>query len=190
MVSATEQRRFAGVVLVVLILDLATKLAAEVFLRRFVGVSIIGELFQLRLVYNPGAAFGINVGDYSRWVFMTLSVAALFVLGGMLRTTRAGDPARLYALALICAGAAGNLVDRVRSPRGVVDFLDFTFGRYHFPTFNVADSAVTCGAVLLALALWNEGKHADASQGAPLAPPASAASAASPAAQPAPPAAS
>ena len=96
MVSATEQRRFAGVVLVVLLLDLATKLAAEIWLRRYVGVSVIGELFQLRLVYNPGAAFGINVGGYSRWVFMALSIAALFVLGGMLRATRAGDKVRLF----------------------------------------------------------------------------------------------
>ena len=62
MVSATEQRRFAGVVLVVLLLDLATKLAAEIWLRRYVGIPIVGEFFQLRLVYNPGAAFGINVG--------------------------------------------------------------------------------------------------------------------------------
>jgi signal peptidase II len=158
MVSATEQRRFTGVVLVVLILDLATKLAAEVWLHRYVGVPVFGDLFQLRLVYNPGAAFGINVGAYSRWVFMALSIAALFVLGEMLRTTKAGDGVRLYSLALISAGAAGNLVDRLRSARGVVDFLDFTFGTFHFPTFNVADSAVSCGAVLLALSLWNEGR--------------------------------
>ena len=164
MVSATEQRRFAGVVLVVLILDLATKLAAEVWLPHYLGVPILGDLFQLRLVYNRGAAFGINVGAYSRWVFMALSIAALFVLGGMLRTTRAGDRVRLYALALICAGAAGNLVDRFRSPRGVVDFLDFTFGTFHFPTFNVADSAVTCGAVLLALSLWNDGRRVESAR--------------------------
>jgi signal peptidase II len=160
MVSATEQRRFAGVVLVVLLFDLATKLAAEFWLRRYVGIPIAGDLFQLRLVYNPGAAFGINVGEYSRWVFMSLSIAALFVLGGMLRTTRPGDGVRVYSLALICAGAAGNLVDRFRSARGVVDFLDFTFGTFHFPTFNVADSAVTCGAALLAISLWNDGRHA------------------------------
>lgn len=166
MVSATEQRRFTGVVVVVLILDLVTKLAAEVWLRRSLGVPVIGDFFQLRLVYNPGAAFGINVGVYSRWVFMVLSMAALVVLGTMLRATRAGDWVRLYALALITAGAAGNLVDRLRSSKGVVDFLDFTFGTWHFPTFNVADSAVTCGAFLLALSLWNEGQQAT---GAPVA---------------------
>jgi signal peptidase II len=174
MVSATEQRRFTGVVLLVLLLDLVTKLAAEIWLRRYVGVPLIGEFFQLRLVYNPGAAFGINVGGYSRWVFMALSIAALFVLGGMLRSTRPGDGVRLYSLALICAGAAGNLVDRFRSARGVVDFLDFTFGHWHFPTFNVADSAVTCGAVLIALALWNDGRQAApaALAASPAAPPA------------------
>lgn len=162
MVNATERRRFAGVVAVVLILDLLTKIAAEVWLRRYVGISVIGDFFQLRLVYNPGAAFGINVGPYSRWVFMVLSMAALVVLGSMLRTTRSGDGVRLYSLALITAGAAGNLVDRIRSPLGVVDFLDFTFGTWHFPTFNVADSAVTCGAILLAISLWNEGHPAEA----------------------------
>jgi len=171
MVSATEQRRFTGVVLVVLALDLASKLAAEVWLRRYIGVSVLGDFFQLRLVYNPGAAFGLNVGAYSRWVFMALSVAALVVLGSMLRATRAGDTLRLYALALICAGAAGNLVDRFRSPQGVVDFLDFTFGTWHFPTFNVADTAVTCGAFLLAFSLWNEGRVAAPVAAAPEAAP-------------------
>lgn len=161
MVSASEQRRFAGVVLGVLILDLATKFAAEAFLPRYVGLPIIGDLFQLRLVYNPGAAFGINVGAQSRWVFMALSAAALVILSSMLRSTRPGDWLRLNALALIFAGAAGNLIDRIRSPRGVVDFLDFTFGAFHFPTFNVADSAVSCGAVALALALWGEGRKGE-----------------------------
>jgi signal peptidase II len=160
MVSATEQRRFTGVVLVVLFLDLATKVTAEVWLRRYIGVPVIGDFFQLRLVYNPGAAFGIHVGEYSRWVFMGLSIVALGVLGSMLRATQAGDAIRRHALALICAGAAGNLVDRFRSERGVVDFLDFTFGTWHFPTFNVADTAVTCGAFLLAWSLWNEGRVA------------------------------
>lgn len=171
MVSATEQRRFAGVVLLVLIIDLATKIAAEVWLRRYIGVPVLGDLFQLRLVYNPGAAFGIHVGEYSRWVFMALSICALVVLGSMLRSTKTGDVIRLHALALICAGAAGNLVDRFRSPRGVVDFLDFTFGTWHFPTFNVADTAVTCGAILLAWSLWTEGRDAEAIQIAPEAAP-------------------
>lgn len=161
MASASEGRRFAAVVLVVLVLDLASKFAAEALLPRWVGVPVIGEFFQLRLVYNPGAAFGLHVGPASRWVFMGLSTAALFILGGMLRNAKPGDWLRVYSTALVFAGAAGNLVDRIRSPRGVVDFLDFTFGAYHFPTFNVADSAVTCGAILLALSLWREDREAE-----------------------------
>jgi signal peptidase II len=65
---------------------------------------------------------------------------------------------RLLALALVCGGAVGNLIDRVRSSRGVVDFIDVGVGSYRWPTFNVADIAVTCGAVALALVLWSEGK--------------------------------
>jgi signal peptidase II len=171
MVSAPEQRRFLGVVLVVLLFDLVSKFVAEALLPRFVGVNILGEFFQLRLVYNPGAAFGIGVGEYSRWVFMGLSVAALVVLGSMLRATRSGDWLRLHSLSLIFAGAAGNLIDRVRSPRGVVDFLDFTFGSYHFPTFNVADMGVSCGAFLLAVSLWMEGRQQPAAESAPPAAP-------------------
>jgi signal peptidase II len=160
MASAVERRRFTGVVLAVIVLDLVTKFAAEAWLPRWLGVPILGEFFQLKLVYNPGAAFGIHVGAHSRWFFMALSVVALFVLGAMLRETREGDRLRLHALALVFAGALGNLLDRIRSPRGVVDFLDFTFGAYHFPTFNLADAAISCGAVLLALSLWNEGRVA------------------------------
>ncbi len=156
MVSATERRHFGVVVAALILLDQVTKFAAERWLPQYIGMPVLGDFFQLRLVYNPGAAFGIHVGEPSRWVFMALSVAALIVLGSMLRSTRSGDRVRLYALAAICAGAAGNLVDRIRSSRGVVDFLDFTFGAYHFPTFNVADTAVTCGALLLAISLWNE----------------------------------
>jgi signal peptidase II len=153
-------RGFFTFVGVILALDIATKFLAESYLPRYRGVPIIGEFFQLRLVYNTGAAFGLNVGDLSRPVFMILAIVALVILGSMVRTTLPGDRLRLYALASICAGATGNLIDRVRSHRGVVDFLDFTVGAFHWPTFNVADMAVTCGAAALALSLWNEGKHA------------------------------
>jgi signal peptidase II len=66
---------------------------------------------------------------------------------------------RLTALGLVCGGAIGNLLDRVRSARGVVDFIDVWIGPFHWPTFNVADMAVTCGAVALAAVLWQEGRR-------------------------------
>jgi signal peptidase II len=77
----------------------------------------------------------------------------------MVRGTKEGDALRLYALASVMAGAGGNLLDRLRSARGVVDFFLFSVGDFHWPNFNIADMAVSCGALALALALWNEGRH-------------------------------
>ncbi|HVM43291.1 MAG TPA: signal peptidase II [Gemmatimonadales bacterium] len=171
MASGTERRRFALVVAAIVALDLLTKLIAVRALPPYLGVPLVGDAFQLRLVYNSGAAFGLNVGDHSRWIFMGLSIAAIVVLISMLRTTRPGDRLRLYALAAICAGAFGNLIDRVRSPRGVVDFLDVGVGALRWPTFNVADMAVTCGAVALALSLWGEGRKGSAPEPSPGASP-------------------
>ena len=74
----------------------------------------------------------------------------------MSATAAAGDRFRQLALGLVAGGAAGNLVDRIRSHRGVVDFLDFGIGNLRWPTFNVADIAVSCGAVALAISLWIE----------------------------------
>ena len=156
--SRPEVRRFAAVVGGVVVVDFITKLVAERVLPRTAGVPVLGDAVQLRLVFNEGAAFGLNVGEHSRWIFMGLSVTAIVVLGSMLRSTRPEDRLRFYALAAICAGALGNLIDRIRSPRGVVDFLDIGMGTLRWPTFNVADMAVTCGAVALALSLWGEGK--------------------------------
>ena len=162
MASVTERRRFGFTVAVIVALDLVTKLVAVRALPPYLGVRLVGDALQLRLVYNSGAAFGLNLGDHSRWIFMGLSIAAIVVLVAMLRSTRPGDWLRLYALAAICAGALGNLIDRVRSARGVVDFLDVGVGALRWPTFNVADMAVTCGAVALALSLWGEGKKGPA----------------------------
>ncbi len=164
--SRPEHRRFALVVGVIVVLDLLTKLIAERVLPRTAGVPVLGDTFQLHLVFNEGAAFGLNVGEHSRWIFMGLSVTAIVVLASMLRSTRAGDWLRFYALAAICAGALGNLIDRIRSPRGVVDFLDVGVGALRWPTFNVADMAVTCGAIALALSLWGEGKKGAAGDAA------------------------
>jgi len=76
----------------------------------------------------------------------------------MVRSTRPGERFRLGALALVCAGAVGNVVDRLRSAQGVVDFVDVGVGTTRWPTFNVADSAITVGAIALAVTLWLEGR--------------------------------
>ena len=116
--------------------------------------SVAGDWLRLTLVYNPGAAFGLQVGSQSRWVFMGLTVIALGILGRLYLNTSNGDVWRTASLALVCGGALGNLIDRVRSDQGVVDFIDIGVGAARWPTFNVADVAVSIGAVLLAWVLW------------------------------------
>ena len=101
-----------------------TKIIAEATLLRTPGIAVLGDWFQLRLVYNQGAAFGLHLGPYSRWIFLTVAVVAVFVLHRMSRTSPLGDSFRQLALGLVAGGAAGNLIDRIRSERGVVDFLD------------------------------------------------------------------
>jgi signal peptidase II len=148
---------FWGTLLTVVALDLATKLVAAATLSpQHVPHEILGSHLRLTLVYNPGAAFGLNLGAYSRWIFMALTAGALVILGRLYQATRRGDLVRTLALALVCGGAVGNLIDRIRSATGVVDFIDVGVGDMRWPTFNVADMAVSVGAFLLAWVLWGE----------------------------------
>jgi signal peptidase II len=151
-----ERRVFWAAALITVVLDLITKFLAEATLLRTPGVSVFGDWFQLRLVYNQGAAFGLHLGPYSRWIFFTIAIIAVFVLHRMSRTSPPGDWFRQLALGLVAGGATGNLVDRIRSSRGVVDFLDVGVGALRWPTFNVADIAVSCGAIALVISMWRE----------------------------------
>ncbi len=169
MASAAERRIFWTAALVVVVLDVVTKLIAEATLLLTPGIPVIGDWFQLRLVYNRGAAFGLHVGPYSRWVFFAVAVIAVLVLNRMSIQTSVGDRFRQLALGLVAGGAAGNLIDRIRSARGVVDFLDVGVGSLRWPTFNVADIAVSCGGIALAIALWREDHRRARAESAPAA---------------------
>ena len=156
MPSAAERRLFAVMAALVIVFDLVTKAAAEAHLTRVTGVPVFGEWFQFRLVYNQGAAFGLHLGPFSRWFFLGFAVLAVVVLNALSRSALPGDRFRQIACGLVTGGAIGNLLDRVRSARGVVDFIDIGLGSYRWPTFNIADIAVTCGALALALSFWRE----------------------------------
>lgn len=158
---ATEQHApspivFWGLVLVVIALDVVTKhYAVENLMPSHLPHQVIGDYVRFTLAYNPGAAFGFNLGPASRWIFATLSVLIVAVL---LRTTRdLVHRSRLaaFGVPIVVGGAIGNLLDRVRFREGVVDFIDVGVGNVRFWTFNVADSAVTVGAICLVLALWH-----------------------------------
>ena len=149
--------RLAAVILgVVVFLDQLTKVMVQQTFRLYQQVDVVGDYVRLTYIHNPGAAFGIHLGEYSRIIFLILSLVALAALAGMYWVTPVRDRVRLAAISLICGGAIGNLIDRVRSEQGVVDFLDIGIGDLRWPVFNVADIAVTTGAIFLALSLWQE----------------------------------
>jgi signal peptidase II len=136
------------VALVVLVIDLATKLVAVAQLTETEMVEVVDGVLSLRLVRNPGAAFGVAQG-----LTFALTVIAVVVILVILRISRRlRSPGWAVGLGMVLGGAIGNLVDRIfRSPgplRGhVVDFLELP----HFPVFNVADSAIVTGGVLMVL---------------------------------------
>jgi signal peptidase II len=138
-----------------LALDAWTKWLAVANLERHVPVAILGDIGRFTLGYNPGAAFSMHVGEYSRLIFSVIAVVALGVLWWIHRTSPGANRLRDVALGLAWGGAAGNLLDRLM--RGaVVDFIDIGVGTTRFWTFNVADAGITVGAVVLAWVLWRE----------------------------------
>ena len=149
---------FWPVMILVTATDFITKaLAVKWLVLKAMPHSVFGDWFRLALVRNPWTAFGLNVGIYSRYIFMGLTIVALVILARLYRSTRPGDASRVMALALVCGGAIGNLIDRVTSVDGVIDFIDVGISEItRWPTFNVADMAVSFGAFLLAWVLWEE----------------------------------
>jgi signal peptidase II len=148
---------FWGLIVSLIVLDVVTKAVAEVSLApRGVPREVIGDWVRLTLVYNTGAAFGISLGPHSRWLFLALAIVALVILGRLYRQTPDHDRFRIASIGLVCAGAIGNVIDRIRHPMGVVDFIDIGVGVHRWPTFNVADMAVSVGAFMLAWSLWAE----------------------------------
>ena len=141
----------------VLILDFVTKHWALTTLDGGNRMELLGGWIPLTLAFNRGAAFGISVGDDSRWFFIPVTILALVLLLVLLRQAERGDWLRLVSISMVVAGALGNLYDRVRWNRGVVDFIGpIDLGVMDWPIFNVADMSITCGAVLLAVSFWKE----------------------------------
>ena len=161
--SSRNAAIFWSILIAVVITDVVTKAwAVYALVPQRLPHEVVGNTLRWTLVYNPGAAFGLHLGPYSRWIFLTLTVSALVILWRLYRATRVGDTLRTMALGLVCAGAVGNLIDRVRSSQGVVDFIDVGIGDMRWPTFNVADMAVSTGAFLLAWVLWGEEEQPEA----------------------------
>ncbi|MFL5447452.1 MAG: signal peptidase II [Gemmatimonadales bacterium] len=149
-----KARYFWPVTLAILLTDCATKrVAEEMLVPAHLPHAVLGDLVRLTLTYNPGGAMSLSFGSYSRPILTLLAVVALLVLGTLYRRFPSGLALPATALALVTGGALGNALDRLRSTRGVVDFIDIGLGATRFWIFNVADVAITLGAILLAFAL-------------------------------------
>ncbi len=155
---------YGGVVIAIVMLDQLTKFIAQQTLPPYQPVPVLGDFFRLTYIYNPGAAFGLHIGSASRYVFLGLTVACVAVLLSWFRGTPSTNRLRLTAISLVTAGALGNFIDRIRSSRGVIDFLDFGLADLRWPVFNVADIGVTIGAILLAISLWREDRPPEADE--------------------------
>jgi len=150
-----------------LLADCATKELAQEHLVPWVPEPVIGDVVRLTLAYNQGGAMSFSVGPYSRVIFSVTAMLAVVVLLVMYRRTDSRATATLLALALVMGGALGNLLDRLRSGRGVVDFIDLGIGDVRFWTFNVADIGVSIGAILLAWQLSRTPNGVRAAPGPP-----------------------
>jgi signal peptidase II len=145
----------------ILIVDIVTKRWALDALGHHLTVHAFGGFLPLTLTYNRGVAFGLDVGGF-RWLIIMGSVLVMCALAVLLYQARANDQMRVTSIAAVMAGALGNLIDRVRWDRGVVDFIGpFDMGFANFPIFNVADMAITVGAATLAVSLWLEEREAE-----------------------------
>lgn len=145
-----------GVALVVVVLDLWTKHLASTHLELYQPQAVFSWL-NWRLAHNPGAAFSFlaGAGGWQRWFFTGLAiVVSVFLLTWLVRTRREERLVPL-ALVLVLGGAIGNAVDRLRHGY-VVDFIDVHARGWHWPAFNVADSAIVCGIILLLLDAFRE----------------------------------
>jgi len=143
-------KRWLLVAVVVIVLDQLSKAAIT---SHFVhGESMaVTSFFNLVLAHNTGAAFSFlsDAGGIQRWIFTAIAVVASVWIVWLLRKHQA-EKLFSFALAFILGGAIGNLSDRIAYGY-VVDFLDFYWGNSHFAAFNLADSAITCGAALMIL---------------------------------------
>ena len=159
--------KLRDVVLFVLIVafDQMSKYLADTSLEMSHPVPIIDGLFNLTLVYNTGAAFGMFQGlpDTARRIILwSVSGLALVLVMKFLIRDAKDDYWTRYSLVLIISGAVGNIIDRFRFDY-VIDFLDFYYGTYHWPAFNIADSAISIGITIILLRSLVTGSKPDGS---------------------------
>jgi signal peptidase II len=148
---------------IVLILDQVTKVLVHGQMALYQSIEIVPNFFHLTYLRNTGAAFGFLAGSRSPLrmaFFLLVSAVAIGCIFYLLKNLRPGQNTFAASLSLILGGAIGNLIDRLRMGE-VVDFLDFHWYTLHWPAFNVADSAITIGVILLFIQMIRKGSLAN-----------------------------
>jgi signal peptidase II len=145
----------------VVVLDQATKWFAEALLQPYVTHPVV-PMLNMTLMYNEGAAFSFlaGAGGWQRWFFIGFASLMTLVLTVWLLRLPVRDRLTAVSLALIVGGAVGNLIDRVLTGR-VVDFIDVYYGTWHWPAFNVADSAISLGVVIMVVLAFRKEPEAE-----------------------------
>lgn len=150
---------------VILVMDQITKVWIQNTIPLWDSKTIIPGLFNLVHVLNKGAAFGFLAdleGNMQTYFFIGVTGLAVVLIFHLVRTVDRHDPYLFTALGLILGGALGNLIDRIRLGM-VIDFLDFHVGGHHWPAFNVADMAISTGAILLLVSFYKKKRYASGS---------------------------
>ena len=145
-----------GLSVLVFVLDQLSKVYVEGSLTLYQQIVVIPDYFSWTLAYNTGAAFSFlaDAAGWQRWLFALIAVSVSTVLVVWLKRLKPSETWLAIALALVLGGALGNLYDRVMLGH-VIDFILVHWqNRWYFPAFNVADSAITVGAVMLALDMF------------------------------------
>ena len=145
-----KYQKLAVVAGVIIVFDQIAKAVILNNLPLYRSIAVIPGFFSLTHIHNPGGAFGFLASQSSsirNLIFLLISSLAVCLIFYFYRHTPKTHPLLATGFALIFGGALGNLIDRVRFGK-VVDFLDFYIGSYHWPAFNVADSAITVGVTI------------------------------------------
>ncbi len=160
--SAGSKLKWLWLAVLVVVLDLATKAMATAMLTYGDPVPVM-PMFNLTLLHNTGAAFSFLAGEsgWQRWFFVALAIGVSIFLIRWLATLKSYETLSAVAIVLILGGAVGNVYDRIVHGY-VVDFLHFYWNDYHFPAFNIADTAITIGAGLMIIDIFRKQPESDA----------------------------
>ena len=174
--AAPEQTAYSGlksiprsawvIALAILFLDQILKELIKSSIPVWGKITVIEGFFNIVHVLNRGAAFGFLNTQAVSWLpvfFILITGLAVLVIVSLLRRSRENGPLYVVALSSILGGALGNLTDRLRQGV-VVDFLDFHIGRFHWPAFNIADMAISIGAICLLITFYTRERHASDSR--------------------------